>query len=345
MSDFRLIPLSDVSEQKYTEFISICPHAMFYHSWKYLQLLKKLLPLNEKYLIAVDSSNKIAGVIPLVYKSGPLGDVYNSLPFYGSNGGVLAIDKSAFDFLVTEYNKLISENSSIVSSTLISNPLRPEDDYTGVKHNYTDYRIGQFSSIKFDENHAEQLMQMFHYKTRNMVRKAQKEGITIEMDNSAHEFLYDTHKSNIEAIGGKPKQRLFFDLFPGIYEKEKEYAIYVAKYNGETIAAMLVFLFNNTVEYYTPVIVEKFRDKQPLSLLIYEAMITYSKKGYKLWNWGGTWASQGGVYTFKKRWGTFDVNYHYYTQINNEKVLSASKDDLLHMYDNFFVINFSELKS
>lgn len=30
---------------------------------------------------------------------------------------------------------------------------------------------------------------------------------------------------------------------------------------------------------------------------------------------GGIWLTQGGVYDFKKKWGTIDKNYFYYTTI------------------------------
>ena len=178
-----------------------------------------------------------------------------------------------------------------------------------------------------------------------MVRKAMKEGIKVEVDNQAVGFLIDTHKANMKAIGGKPKSQKFFELLPSYYKSGIDFNIYVAKYNNETIAALLLFYFNDTVEYYTPVIIEKYRDKQSLSLIIYEAMIDASKKSYKLWNWGGTWATQGGVYTFKKRWGTRDVNYYYHIQINNEHLLKVSKQNLLNHYEDFFVIPFDKLKN
>ena len=95
---------------------------------------------------------------------------------------------------------------------------------------------------------------------------------------------------------------------------------------------------------YTPVIVEEHREKQPLSLLIFEAMKDASKEGYKLWNWGGTWLTQDGVYRFKSRWGTKDINYYYYTKINSERIYHCSKEELLNEYNDVFVIPFSHLK-
>ncbi|MFM6007618.1 MAG: GNAT family N-acetyltransferase, partial [Sphaerospermopsis kisseleviana] len=78
------------------------------------------------------------------------------------------------------------------------------------------------------------------------------------------------------------------------YQSGKDYRIYTAHLNGDTISALLLFYAGEAVEYYTPVIVEKYRDKQALSLIIYTAMIDASINGYKHWNWGGTWTTQQG---------------------------------------------------
>ena len=108
---------------------------------------------------------------------------------------------------------------------------------------------------------------------------------------------------------------------------------------------MLIFYFNGTVEYFTPVIRPEFRHTQALALVIYEAMKdAVQEKACKLWNWGGTWLSQGGVYDFKKRWGTEDYPYYYYTKVFNQELLKVNSKDLLDEYAGFYVLPFNELK-
>lgn len=344
MNRFRLKVMDQSDEQKYRSFITTMPHALFYHGWEYMELCKGFIGCTDHYLLAINNENNIEGVLPLLYKEGSFGRVYNSLPFYGSNGGVLANDQECFNFILDNYNSFI-EYTDLAASTVITNPLRPADNYEGIVANFKDYRIGQFSSILFSDDHENKLMESFHYKTRNVIRKAVKERVQVSIDNSAIEFLYETHVNNMTAIGGKPKPKAFYNDFPSYYKAGKDYNIYLASFQGEPIAAMLVFYYNGTVEYYTPVIVEKYRSMQPLSLLIYHAMINASINGYSRWNWGGTWASQDGVYSFKKRWGTYDINYYYYTQLKNRNILNASRKDILDQYNNFFVISFEHVKN
>ena len=64
---------------------------------------------------------------------------------------------------------------------------------------------------------------------------------------------------------------------------------------------------------------------------------------FRIWNWGGTWLSQEGVYRFKNRWNSNNIEYRYMTYLNNKDILKASKEELLEEYKNFYVCPFSEL--
>lgn len=343
MSNLTCIPLTENWYEEYNNFVHNHPGSMFFHTIKYKNLLQLVLGVQDNYLLAINDKEHIEAVLPLMSKHGSLGKIVNSLPFYGSNGAVLASNDIAWRFLKNCYDAKIAGSSEVAATTLITNPLLTTDNYENIKHNINDYRIGQFTKIGFHESHEEHLMNLFHYKTRNMVRKAQKQNLEVVVDNTQIDFLFETHKKNMSAIGGKAKTKKFFEIFPEIYLANKDYKIYVAKEDGVSIAALLLFYHNQTVEYYTPVIVEEYREKQPLSLLIFQAMKEASENGYSLWNWGGTWATQDGVYRFKKRWGTDDINYYYYTQINNEEIFNSSKETLLEQYADMFVIPFNHL--
>jgi lipid II:glycine glycyltransferase (peptidoglycan interpeptide bridge formation enzyme) len=327
---------------KYSNFVKAHKGSMIYHGIAYKNLLNDLLQVEDKYLIAIDQDENIQAVLPLMYKKGQLGYVINSLPFYGSNGAIISNSKDAFDFLIESYNQLLLDKE-IAASTIVSNPLLIDDNYDGITFNVKDHRIGQFTEIAFQSDHENKLMESFHYKTRNMIRKSQKQDIEVVVDNSQVEFIRQTHIQNLKAIGGRAKNNEFFRLFPIHFKEGTDYKIYIAKENGIPIAGLLLFYYKNTVEYYSPVIVEEHRERQPLSLLIFQAMKDASENGFELWNWGGTWASQDGVYRFKKRWGTKDINYYYYTQINNEQIYSSTKDLLLSEYADVFVLPFQNL--
>lgn len=324
---------------KYETFLLSFHESLLYYSTKYKDFLEELLNIESNYLIVIDKDNNIQATLPLMIKEGKFGKIINSLPYYGSNGGILSKDKEAHALLLNYYNELIKD---IAGSTYITNPL--QENIQELKYDILDNRIGQWSSLAYDDDVKENIMNSYDSSARRNVRKAIKENVTVEIDNSQIDFLYETHYENITSIGGKAKDKRFFELIDKHFEKAKDYNIYIAKLNGEKIGALLLFYYNETVEYFTPAAVSAYRNVQALPLIIYQAMYDGNKRGFKWWNWGGTWLTQDGVYKFKNKFGALDKEYKYFIKINNQEIYNSSKEELLNEYDNFYVIPFDKLK-
>lgn len=334
--------LSENYFSAYEIFLKSHKAGMIYYTLKFKAFLEKQTSSNGLYYVVTNEKAEVCGILPLVIKTGPFGKVLNSLAYYGSNGGILANCDEAKDMLIEKYLELVN-SGEYISSTLIENPLDKSYPYHKINTTESDYRIGQLTNIHGDFLSIEDIMLRFDSKTRNIIRKAVKSGVTVSIENDKLEFLKRTHFANMEAIGGLAKNDAFFENVPIFFEEGVDYNIYVARLGDEMVAATLVFYYGKVVEYYTPVIVKKFRSYQPLSLIITKAMFDASKLGYEWWNWGGTWQSQGGVYDFKSKWGTIDINYNYYITMKDMSLYKSKKEDLLTYYGGFYVLPFARL--
>ena len=335
------IQLTKEHEGVYEAFLQRHPYALFYYSLKFKKFLEDLLKCESKYLVVIERG-EMKGVFPMMKKEGEYGSVYNSLPFYGSHGGIIADDEETFFLLARTYNRLLDEEL-VTTSTVISNPFI-ENTCLKLKHHIVDERISQFTELSFIEKPEEELISKIESTARRNVRKATATGIEVRVDNNCIEFLRRIHEENMQAVHGKPKPKEFFSLIGKHFKSGQDYHLYIATWKQEPVAALLLFYYNGIVEYYIPAIVEKFRSYQPLALIIYRAMIDAWHRGFKLWNWGGTWVTQEGVYRFKKKWAAREKRYFYYTYVKNEQIYHCRKEELVKEYENFFVIPFSEIR-
>jgi len=345
--------LEEVHAEDLDSFLKEDADTLLYSSHAYLSLLKDYLKCSIKLLL-VYKNEKIIASFPLAFTSGKLGTVCNSLPFYGSNGSMtvssslLEADKlNCYSLLLQKALNVIKDNKSI-ASTFITNPLQTgSNEYlkSQFKYDFKDERIGQITYLNADKNNIEQsLLQLFDDPRPRNIRKAIKSGITVSADTIENQlkFLYDVHHANITAIGGIPKELEFFQKI-GAHFNVENCKVYVGYFENRPVAALLLFYFNKTVEYFTPAVVESFRSMQPTSLIVFEAMKDAIRQGYDKWNWGGTWLSQGGVYDFKKKWGATDKRYYYYTQVYKKEIVSENKDFLISSYPNFYLVPFNQL--
>ncbi len=348
--------MEPLHEGDYEALVRSCPWGMLYHSLKYRNLLARFLPYAETNYLLAYQDRRLVGALPIMLADGPLGPVANSLPFFGSHGGVLLQPDAGSDVTTTlarAFKKLCLDRK-VTFATVVETPFSSMTetyvDELGPTHH--DGRIGQVTMLP-DAGPVSgvetTLIGMYHPKTRNIVRKALNSGFIFGHDDSPETLsaLQRMHEVNLTSLGGIAKPPSFFRALAETFAYESDYRVYTARtQSGQIVSALLLLYYQGYVEYFVPAIDVEWREAQPLSGLIFNAMRdAVIERGAKVWNWGGTWATQGGVYHFKSRWGTTDLPYSYHTYLSAEieQVRAFGRDGLLSSYPWFFTVPFSAL--
>lgn len=331
----EIVRMTAADHDAYSVFLAGMPQAMLYGSLPYLRFLEAMVGCPADVWLAC-RSGRIIGALPLMERNGPHGRVINSLPYFGSNGGILASTPAAAQRLLTHYDAIVSD-TGVAAATWISNPLLDVPPLP-LRYDLTDQRIGQFTDLTGSEA---ELLARFDGSARRNIKKAQSSGVTVRIDNASFGFLERVHRDNMAEIGGNAKAPAFFSELPKQFEAGRGFRIYVAERAGQDVAALLLLYFGRTIEYFTPVTVAEERVHQPMAAILHKAMCDGIAEGRMLWNWGGTWESQTGVWRFKNKWGAQDRRYTYYIKLNNSALLDESPAQLLAAYPGFYVVPFN----
>jgi hypothetical protein len=305
----------------YAGVIAKSDHALLYHSPVYRRFLRRLMPDSQaRSLIALQDGVPTAA-LPSMTRSGPYGTVVNSLPFYGSHGGVVSTpdaSPTARTALMDAFHER-NRGDGVTWATVISNPLT--DDFPVLsqrKPDFRDERIGQFTPLPEGSSREavfDSILAQCRQRHRTTVRKSLKSGYRISHDGSAEAMaeLGVIHAQNMNAIGGLAKGPDVFSAIRDTFAYDSDYRVYRADTaDGDCASMLLVFYYREFVEYFTPCTVDRYRNDQPLSALVITAMAdAVVERASRWWNWGGTWLSQDGVYQYKSRWGAIDRPYHY----------------------------------
>ena len=351
----EVLSLDAAGEAAYATVVERSEHAMLYHSLKYRAFLRLIAPeANDEYLVGFEDGVPMAA-LPSLSLDGPYGRVANSLPFFGSHGGLIHTPEASpavCDALMRRFHEGNRERG-VRWATMVGNPFVGDLD-DEVPPTFRDQRIGQFTPLP-DRAETEAvraaLFEQCHQKTRNMIRKGLKQEYAIFHDGSSETLVVvaKMHQQNLQAIGGIAKDFKIFSAIADTFDYDSDYRIYRADTaTGECAATLLVFYFKDMVEYFVPSSAEAHRADQPLSALIHVAMAeAVLERGSKWWNWGGTWLSQEGVYRFKSRWGTKDLPYGYRTWDYDEARYLAGVEPatLASGYPFFYTLPYRELQS
>ena len=318
-------------------FLRRVNNRLVHYSPEYLSFLKNVLPKVEIRLLKSFTEGQLSGVMPVaICTNSAFGAAINSLPFFGSHGGPLAQDNRAMGSLRISFRDLCEEVKPS-TITLVENPFSPLDanDVEGFALTEVDDRIGQFTELPAD-------FSRFHVKTRNAIRKGQKLNQSIECrdDSCSWDWMQKTHELAIQQLGGVVKTDKVFNSLRSSFGEAAN--LWVGSVSGKPISGLVIIRYGNTIEYFTPVVDEAHRNTQALSALIYEVMEYYAGTGATLWNWGGTWRSQDGVYRFKSRWGAYDKPYRYFNKVGNTELTRISKGDVQEIFPYFYVYRYPE---
>jgi hypothetical protein len=308
---------TDLPLAEYERWLATRDDALIYAAPMFHRFLRAAVGGECHYLLAL-RHGRPCGVLPFFVRQAPgIGCLVNSLPWYGTHGacvGVDPADATSRPALLAAFAGLVRDLRPL-STTLVLTPDETAHvaDYRAVfPCSATDSRIGQLTPLPpagDDRALAATLLQ----KTRNLVNKSLRQGFREELADESEDawrFLCEVHTENLLAIGGKPKPRAHFEaLRKAIPPTHRRLS--VAWLGDEPVAALLLLSFNRTVEYLTPVIRAEYRSRQPLSFLIWHGMSWAMARGFRWWNWGGTWHTQSSLLHFKAGWGAVARPYEY----------------------------------
>jgi len=344
--------LDRAQENEYVAWLQHLSTSMVYYTPAFRRFLEAAVGAEGTTLLAL-RAGRIVGALPYLKREvKALGAVFNSQPWYGSHGGCMLADfsdEAVRDALLAAYRSAVRASDWIGSTVILSleEHQRAEIYARALGAVAHDARIGQVTELPLAGPGLEpELERVMQQKTRNLVRKARKQGFreTVCDEDWAWRFLHETHVENMRAIGGKPKPETHFEALRSMLPPDMR-RVSVALAGGTPVAALLLVLFNRTVEYVTPVIAHDWRSRQPLSFLIWEAMLDACRRGFRRWNWGGTWLGQTSLHHFKAGFGARDYPYSYQISLSDRgrHLLENARDALFAAFPYFYVYPLSAL--
>ncbi|SCY89863.1 Acetyltransferase (GNAT) domain-containing protein [Desulfoluna spongiiphila] len=145
-----------------------------------------------------------------------------------------------------------------------------------------------------------------HRSTTRKARKARKEGVSIRVADSRHDWLqyFKIYEASIERWGKKASSNYKWTLFDTICKlSSPNVKLWLAEHDNEIIAGALCFYGKKQVVYWHGAALSTYFKFRPVNLLMYEAINDACKEGYSWFDFNPSGGHQG-VQAFKKSFGT-----------------------------------------
>ena len=193
----------------------------------------------------------------------------------------------------------------------------------------------------FDYNHQlnltvgeETLFKNFSSNTKRNIKKAIREGVTVEMSTtkSALEDFYKMNCATRKKHGLPPQPKKFFNnLFKNVLGKDKGF-VGIAKYRGESIASAVYLLIGKKALYKFGASHMEYQNLRANNLVMWDAIKYCFGKGFESFCFGRTEPDNEGLRKFKLGWGTDEdvINIYRYDFVRKDFVPVKTKTTGLH---------------
>ena len=186
-----------------------------------------------------------------------------------------------------------------------------------------------------------------HSKNRNMIRKAEKNGIEIKHGRGME--LFDKFIKIYNAIMDKDNAEEYYYFKPEFYKSIHEdlndnYEIFWAEYEGKIIAMSIMIFANGRLNYHLSGSDIKYRNLAPSNLLLYKAAMWGCEKGMKTFHLGGGVGSdEDNLFKFKIAFNRFSdyqfsIAKHVFDQARYDELVveRAARDAEFNQESKFF---------
>lgn len=202
-------------------------------------------------------------------------------------------------------------------------------------------------TIAFDLASPEIIWENFTGKNRNMIRKAEKNGIEIRHGKGLE--LLAVFKRLYHATMEKDHADAYYFFEDAFYESihrdlHDNYELFYAVLNGEIIAMSVILFANRQMHYHLSGSMMEYRHLAPSNLLLYKAALWGCKQGFRTFhNGGGIGSEEDNLYRFKASFNRhsdcqFSIGKEIFDQAKYDELVAerASRDDHFDKDSKFF---------
>lgn len=231
------------------------------------------------------------------------GIVFDLATPYGYGGWIL--EGEGTEDLFREYQRWCVKNHIVCEFVRFHPMLKNEE---AVRDHYT--VIGLGNTVAMDLQSPEVIWANIISKNRNMIRKAQKNGIKIY--NGRYPEIFETFRGIYESTMDKDNATAYYYFSKEFYDSVCEdlapnAQVFYAVLEGKVIAASIMLCANGWMNYHLSGSLREYSNLAPSNLLLYEAALWGSANGCRwLHMGGGVGSREDSLFKFKKSFYRLD---------------------------------------
>lgn len=308
------------SKDQWNKFVD--EHGSIFHLWQWRNIYVDSYGYKPLYLAAYEN-NSIIGILPL-FITGKIGvKRIVSVPYVDYAGPCSIndnISKQLMEYAVGYCTLNHFDKMEVFSSSALKE---------SNKYHITDPFCRFVMPI--NNNYEYILSKVIHQKTRNMVNKSEKSGISTEntKNSSILKEYYSLYIRTMQKLGQLPHS---YNYFMNAFKYLNEYTdIFVSRYNKKIMAGLIIFNYKENMYIWNNASNEKYKNLAANNAVYASAIKFACNNKIKLIDFGST-IPETSHYFFKKRWGGNEEKIYLVSNSKYDKMQKSILRVMLNIY-------------
>lgn len=320
--------IENIDREKWSNFLLNHPAGNIFQTSEFFNVYRETKNYEPIFLYAIDDKNDLLGILlsVIIKSNGGILGRFSSRTIIFGGPIVRENDGRIINMLLGEFNKIIKKES-------IYSQIR-NFVYFDNKKAFLDngYYFDEHLNIVIDLSKTEdELWKEVSQKRRNEIRKAQREGVKVMLDNS-FEALRDCYQILKEVYRNARLPLASLEFFCNLKEQlssntNTKFLLFVAKYENKIIGCMLALGYKNVIYDFYAGALHQYYKKYSNDLIPWEIFLWGKKEGYTIFDFGGA-GKPGvpyGVRDYKKQFGGELINWGRFQAVHKPKTFKVSK--------------------
>lgn len=346
--EIEIIEEGSQSEKDYNAFLDTCKYSFIQQSTIWRDVIKDLGPDEPYLLLAREGSNPV-GALPLYLYRGKFGNIMTSVPQPGPLGGIACDinleNKETMYKILIDYAVGLAREKNCCLFTVITSPFVSDSELYR-RFMAPEYELENFTQyIALEEMFDDKGIARYMSK-RNIVKRkienARAEGIGIKESTSLSDFdtWYEIHATRHRELGIRPLEK---KLFMSIIEKAvpQDRAKFLVAWYNKTIIGGCFYIYNKSIcDAFLMSANSEFIELGTNYALTDSFLKWANENNKQIFNWQSSPSRSGGVYEFKRRWGSKEAVYYFLTKVVGDisGIMSGNFGEVREAYKNHFLL-------
>ncbi len=306
-----ITPLTQETVPLWNSFLNQHKQANFYQLPGWKTVFESVFGYKPHYLLAMDEQKQVTGVLPMFLMTDIFRRKYLISNPFSNFAGICAQDSGTEAQLISRAIQIAQkEKARYVEFRQLRHPLHrnlPSKD--------------SFVTLMLElADDADQHWRDISSRNRNKIRKAEKNGLSVDFGMQYLEDFYRVYAINLRHLGTPNFPLRMFRKVAEVFSENVE--LLVLKHGHKVVSGMFLFKFKDMISEPWVASLREYNRIYVNNYLYWQAIKYACDNGFRIFDFGRSTVDTG-TYHFKLQWGAKAVPLHYQYSLNGKNQIPA----------------------